>query len=254
MGPEGIGRAPQVLQHSQLAHAETVVHHQPHAHRHTVVACDECLQPSHVAQLQVEGIVVIAAFVLVGEERLPCILGTHDAGLHLLAVTELIAQPVAVLRPQIAFLVAFPLIEGHTPRRHQLVAAILGYLFQARRLLAVVILLVYIYKIGEQPPLRVVELTHHRQFAERLHPPVAPQISHDALHLLGREEGQFLQLLPAHAVDVHRVLLQLAQQLIGLFPCCRACILSRHHLVEILLPRACLLSLGSGKRQPIAAE
>ena len=185
-----------------------------------------------------------------GQERLASILSPHKPGLHLIAVAELVAQPMAVFRPQVAFLVTLALIERHAARRHQLMMAVLSDILDAWWFLAIVIvLLVYIYKIGEQSSLRVVQFPDHRQLAERLHPPVAPQIFHDTLHLLGREEGKFLQLFPGHAIDIHRMLLQLAQQLIGLLPRRRTSIFCRHHLVQILLPRPLLLG-HHARRQP----
>ena len=126
MGTQGVSGSSQILQHRQLAQTETVVHHQSHTHRHTIIAQDQRFDASDIPQLHIERIVVIARFVLVGEEGFPSILRSHDASLHLIAIGKLIPQPVTVFRSQVALVVALALIERHSARRNQLVMAVLG--------------------------------------------------------------------------------------------------------------------------------
>ena len=123
---------------------------------------------------------------------------------------------MTVLRPQIAFHVALTIIIRYARIGHQLVLPVAGDVFefwQRGRLF-----LAHVDEKGEQASLGIVEFPDHCQLTERLHPSVSPQVFHDALYLLGREEGQFLQLLACHLIDVHRMLFQFAEQVIRLFP------------------------------------
>ena len=62
--------------------------------------------------------------------------------------------------------------------------------------------LVYIYDIGEQAPLTVIERTDHAEFAQRLHRPIAIEVLHEFLYLLGGEKGKLFELFTRHVVHV----------------------------------------------------
>ena len=107
----------------------------------------ERLQPSQSSQLQVECIMIVAPSVLASKERLPSILGAHEASLHRIMIRKLIAQPVTVRITQISSVVALAPIEGDTGRSHQFVTPISGDVIQLRE--TSLLLIAYIYKIGE---------------------------------------------------------------------------------------------------------
>ena len=102
---------------------------------------------------------IIAPTVPSSKERLPSILGAHDTCLHRVMIRKLIAQPMAVRITQIIPVVALAPIEGNTGRSHQFVTPISGDVIQFRE--TSLLFIAYIYKIGEQPSLGIVERAHH---------------------------------------------------------------------------------------------
>ena len=125
MRTDGVVVATQLLEGGQFAHAEAVVHHKSHAYRQLVFPHDGILQPAEVLDLHVVGVTVVARRVLVGEG----ILRPYQSRLHVVAVVELIAQPVAVGVAEIAVVVAFPLIKRYTHVCHSLVPPVLQDVF-----------------------------------------------------------------------------------------------------------------------------
>ena len=129
MGTDGVVVASQLLEGGQFAHAEAVVHHKSHAYRQLVFPHDGILQPAEVLDLHVVGVTVVARRVLVGEEGLAGILRPYQSCLHVVAVVELVAQPVAVGVAEIAVVVAFSLIKRYTHVCHSLVPSVLQDVF-----------------------------------------------------------------------------------------------------------------------------
>ena len=97
VGRQQMGAAPQRLQAGQLAQLETRVHDQSQAHLYLVHAEVQLFQTSHVAQLEVVAVVVVAHLVAVAEERLAGILGSCNPELDAVVVVKLIADVVTVL-------------------------------------------------------------------------------------------------------------------------------------------------------------
>ena len=85
-----------------------------------------------MAQLQVGGIVIVSPSVAPSEEGLACILSCHETQLHIVAIRQLVAQPVAIGRTQIALTVALALVEGDARRGHQLVVPVLRDILQSQ--------------------------------------------------------------------------------------------------------------------------
>ena len=106
-------------------------------------------------------------------------------------IRKLIAQPVTVRITQISSVVALAPIEGDTGRSHQFVTPISGDVIQFRE--TSLLLIAYIYKIGEQPSLGIVERAHHLQLSDRLQRSVAVSVFDDFLNLLCRKEWKLLQ-------------------------------------------------------------
>ena len=164
MSPEGIGGSSQVLQHRHFTQAETVVHHQSHPHRYAVVAQDEGFQATEVPQLEIKGIIVVAPFVPMGEEGLSGILRADEAQFDLIAVCELIAQPMAILRSQITVRVALSTIKRYARISHQFVLSVFRNVLECRQRGR--LLLAHIDEKSEQASLGIVEFPDHRQFTE----------------------------------------------------------------------------------------
>ena len=97
-------------------------------------------------------------------------------------IRKLIAQPVTVRITQISSVVALAPIEGNTGRSHQFVAPISGDVVQFRE--TSLRLIAYIYKIGEQPSLGIIERAYHLQLTYRLQRTVTIPIFDDFLDLL----------------------------------------------------------------------
>ena len=96
MGRQRMTAASQRLERRQFAEVEAGIHHQSHTHLYTVGAEVQFFEPPHVAQLEVEGVVVVAQRVLIGKERLTGILRTCQTELDAVLVVELVAHVVTV--------------------------------------------------------------------------------------------------------------------------------------------------------------
>ena len=111
MGTERRCRTSQILQHRHLALRETAVENQPHPQRRPIPTQHQRFHATHLLQLQIGRVVIIAPSVLACEKGFPSILRPNKPQLQIIAIRKLIAQPVTVGRPQIAFAVSLALVE-----------------------------------------------------------------------------------------------------------------------------------------------
>ena len=86
----------QRLQRSQFAQTESGIHYQSHAHLHSIHTKVQLLKTTHLAQLQVITVVVVAQTVLIREERLAGILCRCQPELDTVVIVKLIADVVTV--------------------------------------------------------------------------------------------------------------------------------------------------------------
>ena len=114
--------------------------------------------------MEIKGIVVVAPFVPISEEGFSGILRADETKFHLIAVCELIAQPMTILRSQIAVCVALSIIKRYARISHQFVLSVFRNILECRQ--RDWLLLTHIDEKGEQAPLGIVEFPDHRQFTE----------------------------------------------------------------------------------------
>ena len=171
------------------------------------------LKASQSPQLKIIRVVIIAPAVAIGKEGLTRIVGADESQFQVVAVIELIAQPVAQGGSQIRVIF---LLEGDADGSHQFVMPVPQDLPQTgKRLLG---RLAHVADTPQQFPTRLIERTDHHQLALRLHRTVVVEIVHDLLDLLGREEGQLLQLGTRGGVEVEGVLGEFAELVIDILP------------------------------------
>ena len=213
MGPEGGLRASEHLEHCHLTIVRLRVHDQAHPHRHPIMTKTQRLKSPQALQLKIKRIVIIAPAVAISKEGLAGIVGPHESQLHVVAIIELIAQPVAQGGTQIVVIL---LLEGYAGCRHQFMMSIPEDLLQTReRGLGCI---THITDTRQQPATRLVERADHQEFALRLHRAIAIQVFHDLLDLLGREERQVLELGTCGRVEVKGVQGEFTELVIDILP------------------------------------
>ena len=110
VGPEGGLGASERLEQSHLAETGLGVHHQ--------MSETKRLKASQSPQLKIVRVVIIAPAVAIGKEGFACIISTHESEFQVVAVIELIAQPVAQGGAQTGVIF---LLEGDADGSHQFV-------------------------------------------------------------------------------------------------------------------------------------
>ena len=96
MNPDSIGGTSQGGKHREFAEAEIVVEYQSQAFVQAVSTQGDVLPAPQFLYLQIEGVEIIAQVVLTGTKGLARILRTHYTQLYIVAIPELIAQPMFV--------------------------------------------------------------------------------------------------------------------------------------------------------------
>ena len=97
----------------------TGIHDESHTQLYAVHTQVQGFQPSHVAQLEVVAVMVVAQIVAVGEEGFSGILCGSDTQFNAVVVVELVSEVVTVFVTQITVEITMAIVERNLERSHE---------------------------------------------------------------------------------------------------------------------------------------
>ena len=182
MNPDAVGGASQGGKHREFAEAEIVVEYQSQAFVQAISAQGDVLPAPQFPYLQIEGVEIIAQVVLAGAKGFARILRPHNAQLYIVAIPELIAQPMLVFIAHIAIGIALSFIERHLQHAHRLMLSIFDDIPDIGEI-CLLLVSIYIEEMLHQLSLIPADARNQGEFRHAFHSAIAINVSLDVFHL-----------------------------------------------------------------------